>query len=176
MKLLYLFCISTLFLNACSVLVGQVKPVDEKSKKVPIRDVSLIDPNWHQLEITSQNPNPEDIPDVAWQSSLTAAVISLNSACRQKTDEGGDLKKVTQTLLSQWSALDIESERSLVLSGFPAYETRAQGMYLKSKRKFETVVVKTPTCVYDLIYLSPVKTFEQDLSVFHQFRDNLILK
>ena len=176
MKLLYLFCISTFFLNACSVLVGQVKPVDEKAKKLPFREVSLIDPNWHKLEITSQNQNAEDSPDAAWQSTLTAAVISLNSACRQSFDESSDLKEVTQSLLSQWRGLKIESEQATTLSGFPAWETKARGMYLKSERKFETVVVKTPTCVYDLIYLSPVKTFDQELSVFSQFRDNLNLK
>ncbi len=157
--------------------MGNVKPVDEKAKKMPYSEVETIDPTWKRLETPSKNKEKtDDIPDAAWQSDKTAAVISLNSACRQNVDDHEDLKEVTRLLLSQWDNLKIQSEQSTTLSGFPAWETEALGNYLKSERKFQTVVVKTPNCIYDLIYLSPIKTFTQELSVFQQFRASLNLK
>jgi hypothetical protein len=165
-----------LFLNGCSVLVGQVKPVEEKAAKVPFTDVTVIAPNWKRLEIPGRTKNADDIPDAAWQSSKTAAVISLNSACRQTPDDSADLKEVTRVLLSQWDRLTILTEEEKTLSGFPALETEAEGKYLGRDRKFKTTVVKTSTCVYDIVYLSPVKTFTEELSVFERFRDSLNLK
>lgn len=177
MKSLYSSLYLLLFLNGCSVLMGQIKPVEEKAKKLPYTEVSTIDPTWKKLESASKTKGGvDDIPDAAWQSEKTAAVISLNSACRQTTDGHADLKEVTRLLLSQWDNLEIQNEHATTLSGFYAWETEALGNYLRSERKFQTVVAKSPTCVYDLIYLSPIKSFAQELSVFQQFRDNLNLK
>ena len=168
--------IIVIFLNGCSVLVGQVRPVDQKAPPIPFKDIALIAPSWKALEIPLRSKNSEDIPDAAWQSGKTAAVISLNSACRQTPDEHLDLKEVTRGLISQWDNLTINHEEPKILSGFPAWETGATGKYLKRDRKFETVVVKTPRCVYDLVYLSPVESFTEELSVFEQFCDSLNLK
>jgi len=177
MKLLNsLTAISLLFWSGCSVLIGHVKPEEVKSIDSKIIDVSQIDPSWKKISIGPTSGPSEDIPDGAWQSTKTASVISINSACRQGSDEDNDLKSVTQTLLSQWNNLKILNERELTVSNYPALETTAEGYYLSRNRKFQTVAVKSPMCVYDLIYLSPVKTFDQELSVFQKFRDNLILK
>lgn len=178
-RLLISFLLSaSVFLNACSVLVGQVKPVEEKASATQLTPIDHISPNWKQLELHSavSNEGADDIPDSAWQSTRSAAVISLNSACRQNRDESSELKDFTSNLLSQWRNLKIESQNNIIVSGKPALETTAEGIYLNRHRKFQTVVVKTQTCLYDLIYLSPVKTFNQELGVFHQFRDSLKLK
>jgi len=166
-----------LFLNGCSVLVGQVKPVDEKASQTQMVPVERLDPQWKRLELQSSSPGEvDDIPDSAWQSNRTAAVISINSACRQNSDENSNLEDFTSTLLSQWNGLHIQSQNPLQVSGYDALETTAEGIYLKRHRKFQTVVVRTHDCLYDLIYLSPIKTFDQELGVFHRFRDSLKLK
>ena len=176
-SLRFSFLAISLFLNGCSVLVGQVKPVEEKAAKVPFTDVTVIAPNWNRLDMPGKTKSADDIPDAAWQSDTTAAVISLTSACRQTPDEErSDLKEVTRIILSQWDNLSILNENPKIISGLPAWETEAEGKYLGRERKFKTTVVKTSTCVYDLIYLSPVKSFEQELSVFERFRDSLNLK
>lgn len=175
----YLPCLFLLFLNGCSVLVGQVKPVEEKAPVTQLTPVDRLNSNWKRLELHSAaigGDQAEDIPDSAWQSNKTAAVISLNSACRQNRDEDVGLKEFTSNLLSQWRNLKIEGQKDLIVSGRPALETTAEGLYLGRNRKFQTVVVKTQSCIYDLIYLSPIKTFAQELDVFHQFRDSLNLK
>lgn len=168
---------SAALLNACSVLVGQVKPEDEKAPlAVTPKKELLPSAQWTALAIPSSTQSNEDVPDAAWQSNETGSVISVNSVCRQNFDEGGDLKRVTRMLTSQWDNLKIENERSLIVSGHEALETTALGHYLNRERRFQTVVVKSPTCVYDLVFLSPVQTFDQELSVFQKFRDNLNLK
>lgn len=168
--------------SGCSVsklLVGQVSPVDEKSNSIQITALETLDPSWKRVEITD-DLSPNDMPDRAWQSTKTASVVSLNSACRQGSDDQNyndmGLKEITKDMLSQWRDLDPKSERDFKLSGFPALETTAEGFYFNSKRKIQTVVVKTPTCVYDLIFLAQPKNFAQDLAVFQKFRDKLILK
>ena len=169
-------CAFVIFLNGCSVLVGQVQPVEEHATKSHYTDVSVLSPNWKKLDIPAHTKSEDDVPDAAWQSETTAAVISLNSACRQNPDEHIDLKEVTGILLSQWDNLKILSETNVTVSKQTALETEAEGKYLGRDRKFKTVVVKTSTCVYDLVYLSPVKSFEEEVSVFERFRDSLNLK
>ena len=107
---LYLLILQlTLFLNGCSVLVGQVKPVDEKAadeafvNKVP--DLTALDPNWKKIVLAATFSTSEDTPDAAWQSQKTAAVISINSACSQLHDEHSSIEFVTSSLLSQWRRL-----------------------------------------------------------------------
>ena len=176
MKSHYSLLACILLLNGCSILVGQVKPVEEKATLNTPKKELLQDPNWKKLQIKSGTKSNEDIPDAAWQSLETAAVISLNSVCRQSIDEDGDIKEVSRLLMSQWDNLKIENEQDRVVSGFRAFETTAHGVYLNQNRKFQTVVVKSPTCVYDLVFLSPPKTFDQEITVFRKFRDNLSLK
>jgi hypothetical protein len=163
------------------LLVGQVDPVDLKSSTIQITALETIDPNWKRIELTDHKLSANEMPDRSWQSVKTAAVISLNSACRQSHDEAQNyaemgLKEISADLLSQWRELDHKTEKDFLLSGFPAFETTAEGIYYNRKRKFQTVVVKTPTCVYDLMYLSPAKTYAQDLVTFQKFRDKLIIK
>ena len=83
---------------------------------------------------------------------------------------------MTDALLTQWDSLVIQNQKDLQFKGMPGYETTALGKYLGRERKFQTLIVKSPTCIYDLIYLSPSDSFDQDLTAFLQFRDNLVIK
>ncbi|MBS1958641.1 MAG: hypothetical protein JST80_04135 [Bdellovibrionales bacterium] len=156
--------------------MGRVAPVEQKAPATPMTGVDELDPNWKKLSIEPTSPNADDIPDASWQSKKTAAVISIDSACRQNVDDEGDLKSITKNLLSSWRNLKTDEQKEVIVSGFTGLETTAQGFYLHKTRKFQVVVVKTTTCVYDLLYLSPPLTFKQDLSLFQKFRDNLNLK
>lgn len=175
--------LSVSLISGCSVsklLVGQVDPVDQKSNSLVLTPVELIDADWTRIE-NSESSTSNDLPDRAWQSTKTASVISLNSACRQKNAEvdgyaGMNLKEINSDILSPWRKLENKKEREFTFSGYPAYETTAEGIYYQRKRKFQTLIVKTPTCVYDLIFLSPPDSFKQDLAVFQKFRDKLLIK
>lgn len=170
--------------TACSVsklLVGQVDPVDQKSNQIEVTPLELIDPTWKRIDSPSNLPSSTGNPDRAWQSTKSASVISLNSACREEspsasTEPQYDLKAITRDLLSQWTRIEEKNERELTFSNHPALETSATGVYLNRKRRFQTLVVKTPSCVYDLILLSPPKSFSEDLATFEKFRDKLVIK
>jgi len=161
---------------SCSVLVGQVKPLEEKSANSSTQTPTLDSLGWRKLSGQDNSDRSSEIPDEAWQSTRTAAVISLNSVCRRGTGGERDIKKVTQVLLSQWDNLKVQDQQTLSFRNLPAIQTTAKGRYLGRDRRFQIVVVKSPTCIYDLIYLSPVESFDQELSVFTRFRDTLDLK
>lgn len=165
--------------SGCSLshlLVGDISPVDEKADRIVIPSLESFDQNWKRIETGKQETSTQ-MPDRAWQSVKTASVISFNSVCRGKNpEEDKSLKEITADMLSQWEILNDVSEKDISISGFTALETTAEGLYFSKKRKFQTVVVKTPSCIYDLIYLGSPKSFTQDLGLFQKFRDKLILK
>lgn len=168
--------LTLLSLTGCSIskmLVGQVNPVDEKADNVELTPLETIDSTWKRIPIDEKNQNTES-PDRAWQSTKTASVIALNSACRGRNNH--DLTEITSDLLLQWRDLENVTQKEITLSGYRALETTAQGIYFNRKRKLQTVVVKTPSCIYDLIFLGSIRNFPQDLAVFQAFRDKLIIK
>ncbi|MBU6154106.1 MAG: hypothetical protein KGP28_07375 [Bdellovibrionales bacterium] len=175
MKSFYLIPFFT-FLSSCSVLVGQVKPIEEKSVNPPTPAHSLEAMGWQRIDPRNPSERSSEVPDEAWQSRATAAVISLNSVCRSGLGGERDIKKVTKVLLSQWDNLKIEHQASFEFRNLPGLQTTARGKYLGRDRKFQIMVVKSPACIYDLVYLSPVESFEQELSAFARFRDTLELK
>ncbi len=172
------FCLMPffLFLCSCSILVGQVKPLEEKSVNEPAPAHSLEALGWQRIMPENPSERSSERPDEAWQSKATAAVISLNSVCRNGAGGERDVKKVTQVLLSQWDNLKIEHQSPLSFRNLPAFQTTARGNYLGRDRRFQIMVVKSPTCIYDLIYLSPVESFDREISAFSRFRDTLELK
>ena len=161
----------------CSILVGTVRPMEEKAVNSPTKGTPDITAGWKKLVNESTAQSHTDIPDAAWKSPLTSSVISLNSVCDRSMKRNREsLKSVTQTLLSQWDRLKILGETQHSLSGFPALSTLAEGMYAGEARKFKITIVKSPSCIYDLVLVAPPVSFERDLSVFQSFHDNLSLK
>lgn len=187
MKLLYSTFALTLtilslsgFIGGCSILIGEVKPVDQKANEPKLIEIQQLDPSWKKLQVKPESgavgSENEDIPDAAWQSTKTAAVISMNSACRQTSDAEPDIRSIIETITSGWDNLKILNQVDVRVSNFPGIETTAEGMYTDRRRRFQLLVVKSPSCVYDIIYLSPIETFSQDLELFQRFRATLKLK
>jgi hypothetical protein len=176
MKPFYLFSSLLILCSACSILVGQVKPVEEKADRNLSVRTGMDASGWKRLKIPSESGNNSDTPDEAWQSGTTPSVISLNSVCRKKQREGRDIREIADNLISQFDDLRILSRKSTPFKKLPSVETIAIGSYLGQERKIKSVVVQSPACIYDLIYLSPVETFDQEVSVFDGFRDNLNIK
>lgn len=165
--------------SACStgkLLIGNVSPVDEPSTKTHIKSLAEQYPDWKRISST------DDTNESIWQNQKTASVISFTSACRNDSTDSNStridstLKSLSRQLLEPWRNLDIQSEKKLTLSGFPAYEVTGKGTYLEKRRSFQTVNVKSKSCVYDLIFLTPPQNFEQDTPAFNYFRDTLTLE
>lgn len=178
-----------LLLDGCStgqVLIGNVKPVDEKSESYGVMDLSKGNPDWLKLDPKTEdtNPTPQDaattsteIADVAFQSKSTAAIISLNSACRDSKDyENKDLRTLTHVLLLGSSDVTLRDEKEYSISGSPALQTTIEGKINGEKVMLRTVVIKRQTCVYDLVYVARPQTFDAHVEDFSHFVASLRLK
>jgi hypothetical protein len=178
-------------LQGCGLLVGNVRPVDEKSDDVDYLNITREFPDWKKLSAPpreigdTQDPDTTDQFDVAFQRPTTSSVISLNSACRPSQKWGDTqnqeqqvlrLKEVTQQLLLGFSGVSNREERLTQLDGGLALETTMQGRMADRTVKIRAVVSRRGDCVYDLMYISRPDTFGTDEPAFARFVASLKLR
>jgi hypothetical protein len=182
--------VTALFLGAplagCSVLVGNVRPVDQKSQTYGVVDLGKANPDWVRLEPAKgdkpANLDSTDLPDVAYQSKKTASIISLNSACRndpENPDE--DLRALTNLLLLGITDATLRQEEPLMLAGdTPALQTTVEGRLAgdnQGKRmSLRTIVMKRGHCDYDFVYMARPENFNSQEPDFAQFVASLRVK
>ena len=97
--------------TSCSTLVGNVKPVDQKSDDYGVLDLAQENPAvWRRLSEKQLQPKDaqigtnkkafsSEITDIAYQSLKTSAIISLNSSCREGRESISDLAPYLRELL-----------------------------------------------------------------------------
>jgi hypothetical protein len=182
--------LSALFFSGCSVVVGNVKPLDEKSTVYGVMDLSSKDPDWKKLDPTKtaaqsesvkvQDVSPTEVSDVAYQSQSTASIISLDSACREintaKPYPERDLKTLTDLLLLGITDVTYRAERGLEVQNTPGLETTIVGKLNNEPMELRTVVLKRQNCVYDLVYMARPRYFEKQLPDFSHFVASLRLR
>ncbi|MBI4925142.1 MAG: hypothetical protein HY843_04385 [Bdellovibrio sp.] len=167
---------------SCALLVGQVKPVEEKTNEYEILDISKQNPNWQKLnpqtdENTGDTANLSDISDLSFQSKKTASVISLNTACRKSyEDKTQDLHKMTELLFMGISDISYKSETPTTLNNYPALNTIIQGKLASQETKLRAIVFQKKECVYDLMYVARPEQYAQEEEDFNQFVGSLKLK
>src|SRR4051812_36862304 len=79
-----------IFQNGCTLFFGNIKPVDEKSNSYAVMDLSENQSVWTRLDHQAASEAPSDGTsssdptgsDLAYQSKNTAAIISVNTACK----------------------------------------------------------------------------------------------
>lgn len=167
-------------------MVGNVKPIEERSQNYGVMDLSTQNPQWSRLspEESGADPtNPKElhsteISDVAFQAKESSSIISLNSACRppQGRPEEKNLKELTGLLFMGISDLTLLSEREILVQNHPALESTIQGSLQGEKMMLRTVVLRHGECTYDLIYMSKPRFFQQNETDFAHFVDSLRLK
>lgn len=185
--------------SGCGLLIGNVKPVDEKSDQYGVADLSKDQPQvWKRLTDAQQGADAQDpevtateVPDVAFQSIKTAAVISINSSCRASTagddaeydaskDPGqkqdDELRALAHQLTFGISDVSRRSERKLTVQGSPALQTQLQGKLRGNPIAIRTIVFKRGDCVYDLLYMAPPKHFAENERDFDHFVASLRVK
>jgi len=183
---LFLIVWVSLGLSGCA-LFGTVKGVDEKASdqglKVQVLNLEKDNPQaWKKLNAAGAT-DPEsagETPDVAFQSVKTSSTISLNSVCRQKSDNGeypaDDLEQVTETLFMGFQGLANKEQSVRQLTAMPevkALQTTAQGRIQKRDIKLSAVVFQKKNCTYDVVYLAPVKKFPEHQADFDRFLSEL---
>jgi hypothetical protein len=177
--------------SGCSVVVGNVKPIEEKSTEYGVMDLRHISPDWKKLDpaktaaqsesVKEQDVSPTEVSDVAYQSKSTASIISLDSACRLAPDASRpgaerDLKSLTDLLLLGITDVTLREERGMEIQKTPALETTITGKLNGESMQIRTVVLKRQNCVYDLVYMSRPQYFERQLSDFSHFVASLKLR
>lgn len=179
-----IFCGLTLGLSmGCSTLVGSVKPVDEKADNY--ETIELSPSQWRKLDprqlISGDLPDNTDaysseVSDVTYQSLKTAAIISLNSACRPGRPELEDLHGVANELLLGFSDVTEKKEEEIRVSGHRALQTTVQGKLERRATRVRTVVLSRGNCVYDLMYISDPAKFSVHEADFTRFISSLRLR
>jgi len=173
--------------SGCGLLLGNIKPVDEKSETYGVADLSKENPaEWTRLDPSATDKNTPDaqapdsrsseISDVVYQSKKTAATISINSACRTGDEAETDLRKISDLLFLGISDVTLRDEKPLQLQGTPALQTTLIGNLNHERVQIRTVVLKRSDCVYDVIYLAPPQSFSKNEKDFAHFVDSLRLK
>lgn len=175
--------------SGCSVVVGNIKPLEEKSTAYGVADLSSSNSDWKKLDpakTTAQNESvkvqdvsPTEVSDVAYQSSSTASIISLDSACRLSSEAlrpNQDLRSLTDLLLLGITDVTYRSERGMEVQKTPALETTIKGSLNGELMQIRTVVLKRQNCVYDLVYMARPTHFESQLADFSHFVASLRLR
>jgi hypothetical protein len=173
--------------TGCGLLIGNVKPVDEKSDQYGVADLAKENPKlWTRLtpaqegaDVREPETTSTEIPDVAFQSSRTAAVISINSSCRptQRAElDHMDLQALTNQLTYGITDPAKRSERNLTIQSVPALESQVEGRMNGNPIAIKTVVLRKNSCVYDLLYMAPPAHFAENEPDFDHFVASLRLR
>lgn len=169
-------CAVVLALGSCSVLVGNVSPVAEKSDDYGILDLSNQDPDWTKLD--SAQSDDATITDISYQSKKTASTITLNSACKESLKlRSQTLSSYTKSLFLGLSHIDYKEEKEIILpNGTPALQTTVRGKLNREYVMLRAIVFKKESCLYDLLYVARPNYFKTQESTFTQFVHSLRLK
>jgi hypothetical protein len=171
----------------CGLLIGNIKPVDEKSDHYGVAELDKENPKvWTKLTPAQEGADSHDpetttteVPDVAFQSSRTAAVVSINSSCRPTTDTEAaqsDLRVLANQLTYGITDISHRTERNLTVQSLPALETALQGRMNGNEISLKAVVLKKNACIYDLLYMAPPAHFADNEPDFDHFVASLRLK
>jgi hypothetical protein len=174
-----------LTLSSCSTLVGNVKPVDEKSKGYQIIEPSSA--AWTKLDPTSlvsdkakfdpkSSAYSSEVTDISFQSKKTAAIISLNSSCREGRAEEKNLDLIARELLLGITDITLRTDQTLSIDNTPALQTTVQGKIAGSLTKIRTVVISKSGCIFDLMYVSSPERFKAHEEDFNRFVSSLRLR
>ncbi len=182
--------IAVIFLttSACSTLVGNVKPLDEKSEDYGILDLAQENPRiWKKLSKEQLRPKDAQIgknkqafssefTDLAWQSQKTFAIISLNSSCREGRPTASDLKPYLRELLLGISDISEREESARQVSGQEALQSVIAGKMAGESTKIQALVLAKNDCIYDLMYISRPERFDAHTADFNRFVSSLRLR
>ncbi len=162
--------------SGCALIFGNVSPVEEKSEAYDILKLDQTNPDWIRIPPDQQNDATPGEPDefatdIAYQSRLTASVITVNSACRllYEKDPPPDLRDFTQSLLLGFTHLSQRNESSANISGSPGLRTTVSCRLNDQPMMLRTVVVHHRRCVFDLVYIARPEHFPKEEETFERF-------
>ena len=172
-------------LGACSLFIGNVKPIEEHAKNYGVLDLSARNPDWVRLDpgsLGGDRPGyankDSSVSDQVFQSKSTASIISVNSTCRSYSagDTVHSLSDLTRGLLLGITDVKFKREAPLTVNGIPALQTTIQGQLNDETMTLRTVVVQRQNCVYDLMLIARPNHFGASEKIFAEFVSSLYLR
>jgi len=160
---------------SCGLLIGNVKPVEEKSDDYSIMDLTDGSSDWEKISRADERgedarDEETEISDISYQSKRTASIISMNSVCRPGMQhKAQDLGAFTRELTLGISNISKKSERQITVSGQRAVETTIHGKMSGESMSLRSVVLRSGRCVYDLMFIARPAHFESQAGTFAAF-------
>lgn len=162
-----------------SILVGNVKPVDQKDRShYEVLDLTK-NMKWKKLDAGATFSSEEidastdafssEAADDSYQHADTGAVISLNSTCRKGRKDLSNPEPYLKELLLGFTHIVKTEDRKVTVAGREALERTIQGTISGEKTKIRAIVFTKEQCVYDLMYIARPDKFtlhEEDFTAF----------
>ena len=161
--------------TGCSLILGNIKPTDEKSSAYSYLDLSARSQHWiktrEEIGLGRTEKTDLDQSDVTFKAKQTKATISVNSVCKKskKNHKQSDLKNTARELLLGFGKLKVISEKRSQVSQQEAYEMTVQGIMNHSLLMMRVVLFEKNSCSYDLIYVSDPQDFRRHEDDFERF-------
>lgn len=177
-----LFALSLASFSACAVIVGNVRPEEEKSLSYDILTLSAGSRTWVPISnqiTTRENKEPAQVgmSDLGFQSKRTGAIISISSACRSSLEpRSRTLSELTRELLLGVSGYADAKEQMIEIDNHPALQTTVSGTIDQTLFRIRTVVLVRSQCIYDLMYVSKPHSFKTEEPDFLRFVSSLKFK
>jgi hypothetical protein len=179
------------FVTGCGLLLGSVKPVEEKSDNYRVLDLNRQDPDWNKLSNgerdlgtgsenapVTKDQNQNSSADLAYQSKRTSSIVSLNSACRESREDAKpeELEEFSKLLFLGMTDIVHREERAARVADLPALETTVEGRLNGEPMKLKAIVLRKEDCIYDLMYVARPDRFPEHVEDFTRFVSSLKLK
>jgi hypothetical protein len=146
-----------LALTACggAVFEGNVYRGDEISFRVGPHP-----PSWRAIEV--------DGALLAFRDDASAATVAVNGRCGVDGDDV-PLQALTHHLFLNFTDREVVSQAARELDGREALRTELSAELDGVPRKFVVFVLKKDGCVYDFMWIGPIRDSERRIAEFERF-------
>lgn len=168
-------------LSGCGVLIGSVKPIDNKAENYEYLDLSDRDSKWEKVDLVESKEDEEtatQVSDISYQHKSTHSSITVNSSCATgKTYADADLKKYSNLLFLGIDETEKRNEKfTQITASNKALESTLTGKMNSEDVKMRTVVFSRGDCLYDLIYVARPNHFTKHEALFSEFVHSFKIK
>jgi len=157
-----------LFLLVCSQVCSCVSISFPDKETEKSKAASFKAPGSTYLQLTT------DAADVAWQNSENGSTISFISSCNENSDPS--LRVIQKMSTDGIDNMKVLKEEYISYNQRAALRSTIIGKVDGVPIELELIVFKKNNCLYNLTYISTIKKFMEDLSVFRKFQRGFVVK
>jgi len=171
-SVLWLACLLapvTSVFSGCSVLVGNVRPVEEQS--VGKLTQTALGPPWIEVSLANTKAQPSleasDLPDLSYQNQQTGSTLAFTSGCRKTySSQPPSLRAVAQSLGGGLTKIQTRRQIDTDTRGSPSLLTTLEGTASGEEIVIHNVILQNKGCLLDLTLVSLKRHFDADRPAF----------